>query len=164
MWKKSKSLHPTACVSKPGMRGTRRSYCMRLLRCVHSSLTVSKENSLSDTPPYKFVKLYVHLRSNSWTKSSQKSFPPCYSPLQLFLQISISSNSRNLLQLLVYTVKEKGGKPDRKPFPLPYGLWNPYRNLKSEISQDYAQKPQRNCTVMNSASGIRSEADYFRLL
>jgi hypothetical protein len=28
-----------------------------------------------------------------------------------------------------------------------------YRNLKSEDSQDYAQKPERNCTFMNSASG-----------
>ncbi len=36
------------------------------------------------------------------------------------------------------TVKEKGGKPDRKPYPLPYGLRNPYRNLKSENSQDYS--------------------------
>ncbi len=26
-------------------------------------------------------------------------------------------------------------------------------NLKSESSQDYAQKPQRNCTFMNSGSG-----------
>jgi hypothetical protein len=33
---------------------------------------------------------------------------------------------------LLYTVKEKGGKPDRKPCPLPYGLRNPYRGLKSE--------------------------------
>ncbi len=29
-----------------------------------------------------------------------------------------------------------------------------YENLKSEISQDYAQKPQRNFTVMNSASDV----------
>jgi len=29
-----------------------------------------------------------------------------------------------------------------------------YGNLRSEISQDYAQKPQRNFTVMNSASGV----------
>jgi hypothetical protein len=36
---------------------------------------------------------------------------------------------------LLYNVKEKGGKP--KPYPLPCGLRNPYRNLKS---------------VMNSAS------------
>jgi hypothetical protein len=28
---------------------------------------------------------------------------------------------------LLYTVKEKGGNPDRKPYPFPYGLRNPYR-------------------------------------
>ncbi len=78
---------------------------------------------------------------------SLKSFPPCYSqsPLQLYHEIYHSSNSHPLsvstVQLL-YTVKEKGGKPDRKPYPLPYGLRNPYRNLKSENSQDYAHKPQ----------------------
>jgi hypothetical protein len=38
-----------------------------------------------------------------------------------------------------YTVKEKGGKPDRKPHPFPHGLRNPNRKLKSEKSQDYAQ-------------------------
>jgi hypothetical protein len=42
---------------------------------------------------------------------------------------------------LLYTVKEKGGKPNIKPYLLPYGLRNPYRNLKSENSQDNAQKP-----------------------
>jgi hypothetical protein len=31
----------------------------------------------------------------------------------------------------MYIVKEKGGKPDRKPYPLLYGLRNPYRKLKS---------------------------------
>jgi hypothetical protein len=31
----------------------------------------------------------------------------------------------------MYTVKEKGGKPDRKPFPLPYGVRDPHRNLKN---------------------------------
>jgi hypothetical protein len=30
------------------------------------------------------------------------------------------------------TVKEKGGKPDRKSYHLPIGLRNPYRNLKSQ--------------------------------
>jgi hypothetical protein len=35
---------------------------------------------------------------------------------------------------------EKVGKPDTKLYPLPYGLRNPYRNLKSENSQDYGQK------------------------
>ncbi len=48
--------------------------------------------------------------------------------------------------------KGGGGKPDRKPCPLPYGWRNPYRNLKSENSQDYAQKPQWNRTFMNSPS------------
>jgi hypothetical protein len=38
----------------------------------------------------------------------------------------------------LYTVKEKEGKPDRKLYPLPYGLRNPYRNLKTENSPDYA--------------------------
>jgi hypothetical protein len=46
-------------------------------------------------------------------------------------------------------LKEKGGKPDRKLYPLHCGL----RNLKSENSQNYAQKPQQNWTFMNSASG-----------
>jgi hypothetical protein len=56
------------------------------------------------------------------------------------------------------SVKEKGGKPDRKPHPLPYSLRNPYRNLKSKNDQDYAQKHQRNFTFMNSALG---KEDYF---
>jgi hypothetical protein len=34
-------------------------------------------------------------------------------------------------------VKEKGGKLDRKPHPLPFGLRNPYINLNSENYQDY---------------------------
>jgi hypothetical protein len=52
------------------------------------------------------------------------------------------------------TVQEQEGKPDSKPYPFPYGLGNPYRTLKSETSQDYAQKPQQNCTLMNSASAL----------
>jgi hypothetical protein len=43
-----------------------------------------------------------------------------------------------LTQQLTVSVKKKGEKPDRKPYPLPYGFRNPYRNLKSENSQDYA--------------------------
>jgi hypothetical protein len=39
-----------------------------------------------------------------------------------------------------------------------------YRNLKSENSQDYGQKPQRNCTSMNSASGKRLPTRAKRLL
>ncbi len=50
-------------------------------------------------------------------------------------------------------LRKKGGKPDRKPYFIPYGLRNPYRNLMSENSHDYAHKPKRNCTFMNLASG-----------
>ncbi len=103
------------------------------------------------------------IRGQNPDKSLQ-SFPPCYSqtPLQLYPEISISSNSCNLLHIssnscnllhifsnsrklksissnshnllsistvqLLYTKKEKGGKP----YPLPYGLRNPYWNLTFE--------------------------------
>jgi hypothetical protein len=40
----------------------------------------------------------------------------------------------------LHTVKEKKRKPDRKPYPLPFGFINPYGNLKLENSQEYAQK------------------------
>jgi hypothetical protein len=55
--------------------------------------------------------------------------------LQLCLEIS--SNLRNLLGFLQFSYctvvhcTGKKGKPDRKPYSLPYGLRNPYRNLKS---------------------------------
>ncbi len=69
---------------------------------------------------------------------SHKSFPPFYSqsPLQLCFLYFCSFKPT---QPLAVSVKENGGKPDRKPFPLPHGLRNPYRNLKSE-----------NSTFMNS--------------
>jgi hypothetical protein len=53
----------------------------------------------------------------------------------VFLQTHATSYS--FYSLLLYTVKEKGGKPDRNPYRLPYGLRNPSRNLKSENSQGY---------------------------
>ncbi len=49
-------------------------------------------------------------------------------------------------------MKEKGGKPN-KNHTLPNGLRILYGHLKSENSQDYAQKPDWNCMFMNSASG-----------
>ncbi len=99
-------------------------------------------------------------------EKSVKSLPPCssQSALQLCPENSISSDSHNLLQFILYTVKEKGGKPDRKPYPLFYGLRNPYRKLKSENSQDYDQKSQRNCTFMNSASGQQGNLPCFKYM
>ncbi len=57
----------------------------------------------------------------------------------LFLPHAISyvfiQNSRNLSHIstvqLLDTLKEEGGKHDRTPYPLPYDLRNPYRNIKS---------------------------------
>jgi hypothetical protein len=46
-------------------------------------------------------------------------------------------------------------KGERRKTILPFGLRNPYRNLKSENSPDYAQKPQQNWKFMNSTSGQR---------
>jgi hypothetical protein len=61
------------------------------------------------------------------------------STMQLCLEIIISSKLTQPLTVINYH----------------YGLRNPYRNLKSEESQDFAQKPQRNCIFMNSASDPR---------
>ncbi len=48
----------------------------------------------------------------------------------------------------------KGGKEENliEKLTPSFGLRNPYRNLKSENSQDNAQKPQRNSTFMNLTS------------
>jgi hypothetical protein len=96
-------------------------------------------------------------------EKSLECFPPCYSQSLLlfclrflFLQIHATSYTVSRVPLLC-TIKEKGGILDRKQYSLLYGLRNPYRNLKSENSQDYAQKPQRNCTFMNSASGHQKD-------
>jgi hypothetical protein len=73
----------------------------------------------------------------NWDKSL-KSFPPCYSQsplLQILLPLPSLSNSGLKLVCNVNIV---------------------YGNLKSENSHDYAQKPQRNCTFMNSAAGYVS--------
>ncbi len=91
---------------------------------------------------------------------SLKNFPPCFSqssastalPWDFYFFKLTQPLTVSWVQLL-FTVNEKGGEPDdRKPYPLLYGLANPYINLKSENSQDYAQKPQRKCSFMNSAS------------
>jgi hypothetical protein len=72
------------------------------------------------------------LRRNSWTKSRQKS-------LRVFLLVlTVPSTALpwllyffKLKQPLTVSVKEKGGKPKRKPYPLLYDLRNPsLRTLK----------------------------------
>ncbi len=95
-------------------------------------------------------KILNNQRPNSWKKSRQKTSE--FSSLLLTVtstDLPLDFYFFKLTQPLTvskvcYCVKEKGG----------YGLRNPYRNLKSENSQDYAQKPERNCTFMNSASFV----------
>ncbi len=71
------------------------------------------------------------LRPHSWRKSRQKYYQRVfllaiqshlYSFALRFLLLQTHSTSYNLYIVLVYTVKEKGGKPDRKLHPLPNGL------------------------------------------
>jgi hypothetical protein len=96
---------------------------------------------------------------------SLKSFPPCYSQSQLCLEISLSRNLLQFQQFVAVHCKGERRKPDSKPYPLPYSLIrNPYRNLKSEKSQDYAQKPQRNRTFMNSATDVTKPRAHMRLV
>ncbi len=103
--------------------------CLGLFYCKYSKLRVSL--SLPVGP----VARGQILERNP--DKSLKSFPPFIHRFALrfqFLQIT---------QPLTVSVKEKGGKSDiKKIYPLPFGLRNPYRNLKYENSQDYAQKPQ----------------------
>jgi hypothetical protein len=92
----------------------------------------------------------------NWVRGGDITLPP--NPLYSRGRI-LGRNPDNLLQFLLYTVKEKGGKPDRKPYPIPFGLRNPYRNLKSENSQDYAQK--RNYTFMISGRIFKDDVKVF---
>ncbi len=56
-----------------------------------------------------------------------------YSFALRFILLQIHATSYNFYSsvTVLYTVKEKGGNPDRKPYLLPYDLRNLYRNLKS---------------------------------
>ncbi len=96
------------------------------------------------------------LRWNSWTKSRQNEFSSFLftaTSTALPWEFYFVKLTQPLTVSRSVTVHCKGGKPDRKPYPLPDGLRNPYRNLKFENSQAYDQKPQRNCTLMNSIDG-----------
>ncbi len=77
-------------------------------------------------------------RPNSWTSLGQKS-------------LEFSS--------LLFTVTSTNGFYPPPPSP-PAKIV--YRNLKSENSQDYAQKPQHNCMFMNSASAVSRSNVYWR--
>jgi hypothetical protein len=66
-------------------------------------------------------------------QTSLKSFPPHSHPYSFalrFIFLQTHATSYSFYSKLLNTVKEKGGKPDRKPYPLPYGLRNPFKDKK----------------------------------
>ncbi len=72
-------------------------------------------------------------RPNSWTNidKSLKIFPMLFTvtstaalPWDLYVFKLTQPLTVSTVQLL-YTANEKGGKPDRKPYPLPYSFRNP---------------------------------------
>jgi hypothetical protein len=120
--------------------------------------TKREESCQSSSVPRPSLWAWLILRPKSWTKSKQKfssllftvtstALPWDFYFFKLTQPLTVSTVH------FLYTVTEQGGKPERILYPLPYCLRNPYSNLKSENSQDYAYKPQWNCTFMNSASG-----------
>ncbi len=72
-----------------------------------------------------------------WDKSIQ-SFPPCYSQSPLLTNF--------------YTYPPPLPPTPTSSLKLVCDVNIVYGNLKSENSQDYAQKPQRNCTFMDPYS------------
>ncbi len=109
-------------------------------RSLHECPTVLSKPSLSQlhgTETRMLVKLTFRGRilGRNWDKSL-KSFPPCYSQSPLPTDFTPLPHSLEQKWLkLVCNVNIVHG------------------SLKAENSQDYAQKPQQNCTFMNSASG-----------
>jgi hypothetical protein len=59
---------------------------------------------------------------------------------------------------LLYTLKKKGGKTDENHTPLPYGLRNPYRNLKSELELSRLC-PETSKKVCAHEFGFRTHAE-----
>ncbi len=103
----------------------------------------------------------------NWDKSL-KSFPPCcsLSPPQSTHRVAIADSGVYPIMIEKYqymysvVTSTNGFYPPPPPPPpnkcglkLVSNVHIIYRNLKSENSLDNAQKLQRNCTFMNSASG-----------
>ncbi len=90
------------------------SFSILLLPC-----TVYRGQILGRNPDKSLKSFFLAIQSHLY----------CFALKFLFLLIHATSFS--FFCALLYTVKENGGKPDRNPHPLPYGLRNPYRNLMS---------------------------------
>jgi hypothetical protein len=97
------------------------------------SYSQSTVHSFLSHPPAEVEFLDVNC---NWDRSLE-SFPHCYtqSPVLTDLTPHPPTPSKSCLKLVC-------------------NVNIVYENLKSENSQDYAQKPQQNCMFMNSASGL----------
>jgi hypothetical protein len=80
-----------------------------------------------------FEHTWGRILEHNWNKRS-RSFPLCYSQLPILTDFTPIPLRKSSLKLVCYV-------------HIVYG------NPKPENSQDYDQKPQRNCTFINSASG-----------
>jgi hypothetical protein len=85
--------------------------------------------------PFAQIQHRDRILGRNWDKSL-KRIPPCYSQSPLLTDFTPLSFGKSGLKLVCNV-------------NIVYG------NLKYENTQDYAQKPQRNCTFMNSASAER---------
>ncbi len=93
------------------------------------------ENTQSDLPSAEAGKYRGRILGQNPAKSLT-IFPPCYSqsPLQLCLRFLLLQ----ITQPLTISVKAKGGKPDRKPFPP--SLW-----FKKSIQIPHVRELSRLC-------------------
>ncbi len=72
-----------------------------------------------------------------------------------FIFLQTRATSYSFYSVLVYTVKEKGGKHDRKSHPLPYCFRKSIQLLKYENSLRLCPETSKKlCVQMNSASGV----------
>ncbi len=75
------------------------------------------------------ISFFIPLREDKKSKTTNTSLfsvqrPNSWMPWDFYFFKLTQPLTVSTVQLL-YTVKEKGGKPDRKLYPLPYGLCNP---------------------------------------
>jgi hypothetical protein len=73
-----------------------------------------------------------------------------YSFALRFISLQAHATSYSFCSVLLYTVKEKGGKPDSIPYPSPL-VYEIHTETSSLRTFKDAEKSQRNCTFMNSA-------------
>ncbi len=108
--------------------------CQYTLKVLSNSLLGQYSNT-------HFLKPFLNRHVASRAVSASTGISGCFQPGQA--KVVLGPNPL----VSVRSTGERRKKPDRKPHPLPFDLRTPYRNLKSENSQDFAQKPKRKLYV-----------------